>query len=58
MEKEGFIRSSRFIENAGLDIGTIITDRHGPIRKLIRENMPDVEHLFDIWHVAKGTSSI
>ncbi|XP_024147228.1 uncharacterized protein LOC112158213 isoform X3 [Oryzias melastigma] len=55
MEKEGFIRSVNFLETQqGLDIDVIITDRHVQLRKWIRENLPDVQHLLDVWHVAKG----
>ncbi|XP_070539206.1 uncharacterized protein [Ptychodera flava] len=54
MEKEGLIRSLADLEGEGLTIGTIVTDRHVQIRKWLRENMPNVEHLFDVWHIAKG----
>ncbi|XP_023819663.1 uncharacterized protein LOC101164121 isoform X2 [Oryzias latipes] len=55
MEKEGFIRSVNFLgTQQGLDIDVIITDRHVQLRKWIRENLPDVQHLLDVWHVAKG----
>lgn len=55
MEKEGLIRSTTFLEEQGLSVETIITDRHVQIRKWLRENMPHIEHLFDVWHIAKGT---
>uniref|UniRef100_A0A3P9HYZ0 THAP-type domain-containing protein n=1 Tax=Oryzias latipes TaxID=8090 RepID=A0A3P9HYZ0_ORYLA len=55
MEKEGFIRSVNFLgTQQGLDIDVIITDRHVQLRKWIRENLPDVQHLLDVWHLAKG----
>ncbi|KAG1671219.1 THAP domain-containing protein 10 [Nymphon striatum] len=54
MEKEGFIRSINFIEHYGLNIGTIVSDRHVQLRKWIRENRPDITHLFDIWHISKS----
>ncbi|KAG1670408.1 THAP domain-containing protein 10 [Nymphon striatum] len=56
MEKEGFIRSINFIEHYGLDIGTIVSDRHVQLRKWIHENRPGVTHLFDIWHISKSMS--
>jgi hypothetical protein len=54
MEKEGFTRGISFFEQMGLDIDLLITDRHRAIAKWIRENLPDVEHKYDIWHVAKS----
>ena len=56
MEKEGLVRSTRFLEENDIHIDTLITDRHPQIRKWMREMMPGVEHLFDVWHIAKGTS--
>ena len=54
MEKEGLIRSVRMIEDAGLTIGFLVTDRHPQIQKYVRENMKETVHYFDVWHVAKG----
>ena len=54
MEKEGFVRSVAHLQNCGLQIGEIVTDRHVQLVKHIRESMPDTKHTFDVWHVAKG----
>ncbi|KAM9424524.1 uncharacterized protein KZ484_002582 [Pholidichthys leucotaenia] len=54
MEKEGFIRSMVLLAEHGLAVDSIITDRHPQIQKYMRENMPDVTHYYDVWHVAKG----
>ncbi|KAJ4940324.1 hypothetical protein JOQ06_026632, partial [Pogonophryne albipinna] len=56
MELEGLRRSVAAVEEEGLSIGTIITDRHRQIAKWIRTELPEVQHLYDIWHVAKGIS--
>ena len=32
----------------------LITDRHRQIAKWLRENVPNIMHCFDVWHVAKG----
>lgn len=53
-KKEGFVRSIYFINNKGIKIEQIITDRHVQIVKHIREEMPNTKHYFDVWHVAKG----
>ena len=37
-----------------VSVATLVTDRHGQVRKWLRENKPRIEHLFDVWHIAKG----
>ena len=54
MEKEGLIRCVRFLEGLGLSIGSLITDRHPVVQKWVRENLPNTNHFYDVWHVAKG----
>ena len=38
---------------SGVDISTIITDRHRSIRKYLREECPKLIHQFDVWHFVK-----
>lgn len=54
MELEGLKRGIQQLEDAGLQIDNIITDRHGMVRKFMRTEHPDKNHYFDVWHVAKG----
>ena len=55
MELEGLKRAVNRLVLAGVNIGTVVTDRHLQISKWIRENMPSgTIHLYDVWHVAKG----
>lgn len=54
MEKTGLERSLAHLERQGLAVGTMVTDRHRQIAKWLRETYPHIEHLYDIWHVAKG----
>jgi len=54
MEKEGLIRSIKFLQDFGLHIDVIITDRHPQIQKYVREQMPSVKHYYDVWHVCKS----
>ncbi|KAM9376163.1 uncharacterized protein KZ484_008752 [Pholidichthys leucotaenia] len=56
MEKEGFICSMDLLEEHGLAVDAIITDRQPQIQKHMREKMPDVRHYYDVWHVAKAGS--
>ncbi|KAJ4944111.1 hypothetical protein JOQ06_012656 [Pogonophryne albipinna] len=54
METTGLERSLAHLERQGLAVGTMVTDRHRQIAKWLRETYPHIEHLYDIWHVAKG----
>ena len=54
MEKEGLVRSVEKLQENGLIIGQLITDRDQSIAKWIREELPYVTHYYDVWHIAKG----
>ena len=54
MEPLGFKRGMKEIMGDGLDIEVMTTDRSTSIRKIMREEFPNVQHEFDIWHTAKG----
>ena len=54
MEKEGLVRSVRFLKEHKLDIGVLVTDRHTQIAKWMRENLSSTDHRYDAWHLAKG----
>lgn len=54
MEKEGLSRSLTNLTELGVKVQAIITDRHAQVAKWLRENYPDVEHRYDVWHIAKG----
>ena len=41
-------------EHYELPVKMLVTDRHKQLSKWIRENLPDIEHRYDIWHVAKS----
>ena len=58
MEKEGLIRCVTFLQQSGLAISKIVTDRHKQIGKWIREELPTVKHEYDVWHVAKGKHNV
>ena len=48
------LRSVARIKSERLNIGELVTDRHVQITKYVREEMPNISHYFDVWHVAKG----
>lgn len=54
MEKEGLVHVLKFLEDHGLRVEVLVTDRHTQINKWVRENRPEIKHYFDVWHVAKG----
>ena len=54
MEKMGFVELLERIENFGLNIRSITTDRHIQIRAYLSKNRKDIIHQFDIWHVSKS----
>lgn len=53
MEKEGLIRGLKYFEDNDLHIGLLVTDRHKQLSAWVRDNMPDIKHAYDVWHVAK-----
>jgi hypothetical protein len=57
MEKTGLVRALEYIQTNELVIDTLVTDRHRQLAKLLREDHPDMKHLFDIWHIAKGNDN-
>lgn len=54
MEKEGFIRGLKIFEDYDLPVKMLVTDRHKALSKWIRENLPEIKHRYDVWHVAKS----
>ena len=54
MEKEGLVRAINNLQENGLEINILVTDRHRQIAKWIRETLPNVKHYYDVWHLAKG----
>ena len=54
MEREGLFRSIKFMQQEGLEIEMLVTDRHVQIAKWMRENQPRIRHRYDVWHVAKS----
>ncbi|XP_076110383.1 uncharacterized protein LOC143079094 isoform X1 [Mytilus galloprovincialis] len=57
MELEGLKRSIRYLENMmHIKIKDLVTDRHSSIKKFMRTEQDRTNHLFDVWHVAKGIS--
>ncbi|KAI8493287.1 hypothetical protein Bbelb_292910 [Branchiostoma belcheri] len=57
MEKMGFLRSLEFLQNEGMSIECIATDRHVGIRAALKQRQyRDIDHQFDIFHMAKSVN--
>ncbi|XP_073721471.1 uncharacterized protein [Misgurnus anguillicaudatus] len=54
MEPLAFKKGLEKILDEGIDVKVVTTDRHPSIRKIMREEYPQIIHQFDPWHVAKG----
>uniref|UniRef100_A0A8C2PX67 Uncharacterized protein n=1 Tax=Cyprinus carpio TaxID=7962 RepID=A0A8C2PX67_CYPCA len=54
MEKEGFERSLSLLEERGVVVQSLVTDRHTGVQKFMREQKKDIRHFFDPWHMGKG----
>ncbi|KAL2079298.1 hypothetical protein ACEWY4_025042 [Coilia grayii] len=54
MEPMGFKKGLDKLLNDGIAVKVVTTDRHPSIRKMMREDYPDVIHQFDPSYVTKG----
>ena len=54
MEVEGLERSLNFLISNRMKIGTIATDRHCSVERLLKETYPQINHQFDVWHISKS----
>ena len=53
MEKEGLIRAVKKLQEYGLGIDIMVTDRHRQIAKWIGQFLPHIKHYYDVWLLAK-----
>ena len=54
MELDGLKHTLRRLDDSGINIASLTTDRLKQVRKYMREERKDVTHQFDIWHVSKN----
>ncbi|KAH3858832.1 hypothetical protein DPMN_101472 [Dreissena polymorpha] len=54
MELEGLKRGLRNLATNHISVTDLTTDRHVQVRKFMREEMENIRHWFDVWHMAKG----
>ena len=56
MEREGFKRCMDSIQGKGAHVNVVATDTHVSIKSDMKKNYPDVNHQFDVWHLAKSNT--
>ena len=54
MELEGFKRCMNYLLDLGFRVKVLATDRHVQIRSAMNKQYSDVNHQFDVWHLAKN----
>ncbi|KAG0444904.1 hypothetical protein HPB47_013245 [Ixodes persulcatus] len=54
MELEGLTRAFLHLEELGLTVEVIVTDRHVQVSAYMKRQHLLVQHRFDLWHVSKG----
>lgn len=54
MELEGLKRGLKELCDMGVAVQTLTTDRHIQVDSHMRSHHPDIVHMFDPWHIAKG----
>ena len=53
MEYEGFCRSMEYLLSL-IAVKAFVSDPHSSITKHMREQLPQIIHYFDIWHLKKS----
>ena len=54
MEKEGLHRAIQKVQSEGFTIAVLATDRHSQVTKYMKEEHPQIDHQYDVWHLAKS----
>ncbi|KAH7961481.1 hypothetical protein HPB52_009362 [Rhipicephalus sanguineus] len=54
MEKQGLAKCLTAVEELGIHIGSLTTDRHPGVKQYCRKHKPNIPHWYDVWHVGKG----
>ncbi|CAB4031322.1 Hypothetical predicted protein, partial [Paramuricea clavata] len=54
MELESLKRQTAYLEQSDVNVKKLVTDRHSQVSSYLAQEKPDIEHAYDVWHVAKG----
>jgi hypothetical protein len=58
MELESLKRQMKYLEDNNVSVRKLVSDRHIQVSAYMANEKPDVEHSYDVWHVAKGIAAI
>lgn len=58
MELESLKRQLAYLEEANVKVKKLVTDRHSQVSSYLTTEKPDIEHAYDVWHVAKGIYNV
>jgi hypothetical protein len=54
MELESLKRQFTYLEKANVTVGKLVTDRHTQVSAYVANEKTEIDHAYDVWHVAKG----
>ena len=54
MELQSLKRQLKYLDDNNIKVTKLVTDRHVQVSAYMARQKPEVEHSFDVWHVAKG----
>ena len=54
MELESLKRQLKYLDDNNIKVTKLVTDRHVQVSAYMAHQKPEVEHSYDVWHVAKG----
>lgn len=54
MELEGLKRCLARLETEEIEVSHLVTDRQSQVKAYMKREQPQIVHMFDVWHVAKG----
>ena len=54
MELDRLKHNLERLDENGISVTSLTTDRHKQVRKFLRKERKDIRHQFDIWHVSKN----
>ena len=54
MEKFAFVKVLIRLKSGNIKIEMLTTDKHSQIRKHMREEEKNIDHLLDVWHFCKN----
>ncbi|CAB4002145.1 Hypothetical predicted protein, partial [Paramuricea clavata] len=57
MELESLKRQLKYLEDNRVEVNKLVTDRHIQVSAYMANEKREVEHSYDVWHVAKGSAA-